>query len=60
MHDQKTMKPANDDAKNGDAVSCPIEKFYPLVELLAVQAASMEHARRAANDNCQSEIEIEK
>lgn len=60
MHDQKTMKPANDNARNWDAVSCPIEKLYPLVELLAAQAASVEHAQRAANDNCRLEIEIEK
>ena len=60
MQDQKTMKPANDNTRNRDAASCPIEKLYPLVELLAAQAASAEHAQRAANDNCRLEIEIEK
>ena len=58
MPARKTIRPANDNAGRREAVSQPIQKLIPLIELLARQAATEDCAARAANDNACAAVHI--
>lgn len=51
MSVRRIIKPANDNGRSKDAVSYPLEKLYPLIELLALQAVQAERIQNAANDD---------